>query len=1061
MDRRVIEKWNNLTEYEISAPSKKNHPGVDKGVTKRLKNNNIVQDRNDIRLKHWQMKLENNNIARQPSVDPQVTLQYSLTVSNPATGDIQIQSEAFPAAAPQDNTTTTIEGPPIKKRKVARNTGEKNTPYTIWPQRTYMCNTCPKTFHRINHLLIHQRTHTGERPFQCGVCYQAFTHKNSLTIHMRGHTGERPYVCSICGSAFTQKSNLRVHMRTHTGEKPFKCDQCEMAFTQGSHLTAHKRIHNNDRPFSCEICQQSFTQRSALKRHKRTHTGDRPHKCTECNARFSQKDDMRRHLRVHSGYKSFHGEVEFPVASGKKISCNFDGCQVTVNHNAAMNRHVRSCHAASTRVSKRGTSLNLEETPSQPTPMSELPSSDLPSSVSEPPSVSVPLSDTKPLTWLPSLDSDSSKTSSVKSLSPIKTEVIVKTEGKTTAKNKSSRASSTQPTQRVLASTTQKRSSPTVRTSKRIREVSQRNKKKKPDPDFIVGDFVDIDEEIVEAKVVTKPKQAKTSTAREMKSVGKAGVSEGQMEAWCFCEVPHGPDEPHTAHVHMDPGKGGRRESQVISEKTTTDVNRSSVKHVSSINAEATASLLQLSVEQITPSPQRTVIEEANTHIQSQSPTHVSSSLPLTSGSSSRGSHSLVEEQVIEQAGQVITAGNQIFSPASAGHIITSGGHIITGNSGGHLISSEEDGSSALGRVASQLIQASQVVTGSGQVVGGSQLMTPDGTIYIEAGEMLSNGAVILNSGQFISYDQITISADGQVLGVPIGASGGETIMIQQSGGGSTVETAVPPGTITYTANSVGNSSTPAGESVSSGSVVSAPPNMQYTTLGTDVISLFSHLEPVKEQAATIEVPVSDNSSNMVLGNVTIVAKPQECSVCGKSFAQKRTLKQHMDEAHPDLYSCSECCAAFTSPGHLETHKHQHLKHVCGHCGMSCNSKAALVRHRQQHQGQGPQGQSTLAPETKSFACDNCDARFLQQSDLRRHQLSHSGLKPFRCSHCDAGFTRTSSLNKHMRIHTGEKPYVCEECNQAFSYKYQFNRHKATHEQDESRTNYSMPYIQM
>lgn len=223
--------------------------------------------------------------------------------------------------------------------------------------------------------------------------------------------------------------------------------------------------------------------------------------------------------------------------------------------------------------------------------------------------------------------------------------------------------------------------------------------------------------------------------------------------------------------------------------------------------------------------------------------------------------------------------------------------------------------------------------------------------------------------------------------------------------------------------------------------------SVQYTALGSDVISLFSQVEGNKEGSSS-EIPTEKP--------LTVIAKPLDCSVCAKSFAQKRTLWTHMQETHPELYSCSECCAAFTAQEYLQQHKNQHHQklHVCPKCGMAFTNKSSFNKHRQQmHSG------TSQNAEEKVFACDVCTARFHQQNDLRRHMLGHTGQKPFRCKHCDAGFTRTSSLNKHMRIHTGEKPYVCEVCNEAFAYRYQFNRHNVIHKNDEQKSDYSMPFV--
>ncbi|CAO2631097.1 Zinc finger protein 74 [Lemmus lemmus] len=77
----------------------------------------------------------------------------------------------------------------------------------------------------IPNLLVHQRTHSGEKPFRC-------TGAPSAIVHQRDHTGEKPFDCSRCWKAFSCLSSLIVHQRIHTGEKPYKCHQCGKAFSQ-------------------------------------------------------------------------------------------------------------------------------------------------------------------------------------------------------------------------------------------------------------------------------------------------------------------------------------------------------------------------------------------------------------------------------------------------------------------------------------------------------------------------------------------------------------------------------------------------------------------------------------------------------------------------------------------------------------------------------------------------------------------------------------------------------------------------------------------------------------
>ena len=57
----------------------------------------------------------------------------------------------------------------------------------------------------------------------------------------------------------------------------------------------------------------------------------------------------------------------------------------------------------------------------------------------------------------------------------------------------------------------------------------------------------------------------------------------------------------------------------------------------------------------------------------------------------------------------------------------------------------------------------------------------------------------------------------------------------------------------------------------------------------------------------------------------------------------------------------------------------------------------------------------------KRWACSMCPKFFRKPSELRRHEMIHTGEKPFQCTMCDYASNRKANLQSHIqRTHLGE-----------------------------------------
>lgn len=202
-----------------------------------------------------------------------------------------------------------------------------------------------RQFKKINCKFRKSDDHNQERKIKCEQCEFRTKSNRLLNYHKQSmHNKNREiFRCLICDYTCLQKRSFDAHCRTHAGDFEFQCDLCCKKFVSKHLLTKHKRIHGHRETTEESVNTSSLTDYTAKPTGTKLHSVSTQTRLLK-KSFISRKN--KRNLKNYTNKMIFDSNLGssvnscFQVPCGKKLMCNFDGCNKVCRDSFNLRNHM-------------------------------------------------------------------------------------------------------------------------------------------------------------------------------------------------------------------------------------------------------------------------------------------------------------------------------------------------------------------------------------------------------------------------------------------------------------------------------------------------------------------------------------------------------------------------------------------------------------------------------------------------------------------------------------------------------------------------------------------------